>query len=102
MILDNVDDDGVFFGNDQDETGYNKPIESFLPQTSHGTILVTSRNELAATNRVGGPGDVVQVQPMGEDEALALLHTRVQFSESDQADSTALVHALDNYNFQLP
>jgi tetratricopeptide (TPR) repeat protein len=91
MILDNVDDDGVFFSDDQG----GKPLESFLPQTARGTILVTSRNTVAATNLVGGHGDVVEVEPMGEDEALALLHTRVPFGEATRADAKALVHALE-------
>ncbi|KAI4940646.1 hypothetical protein J4E91_011283 [Alternaria rosae] len=91
MILDNVDDDGVFFSNDQG----GKPLESFLPQTARGTILVTSRNTVAATNLVGGHGDVVEVEPMGEDEALQLLHTRVPFGEATRADAKALVHALE-------
>jgi tetratricopeptide (TPR) repeat protein len=91
MILDNVDDDGVFFGGDQD----GRPLESFLPQAAHGTILITSRNNIAATNLVGGHGDVVEVEPMGEDEALALLHTRVPFDEASRAGAKALVHALE-------
>jgi hypothetical protein len=91
MILDNVDDDGIFFSDDQD----CRPLERFLPQAAHGTILITSRNNIAATNLVGGHGDVVQVEPMGEDEALALLRTRVPFDESSLADAKALVHALE-------
>ncbi|KAH7384380.1 kinesin light chain 1 [Phaeosphaeria sp. MPI-PUGE-AT-0046c] len=91
MILDNVDDDGIFFSNDPD----GKPLESFLPQAAHGTILITSRNNMAATNLVGGHGDVVEVEPMGEDEAMALLHTRVPFEESSRADARALVHVLE-------
>lgn len=106
MILDNVDDDSVFFGDYQDSTGtgtgtgaaqadHGRPLESFLPQTTHGTILITSRNNVAATNLVGGHGGVVQVEPMGEDEALELLHNRVSFGGSSQADAKALVHALE-------
>jgi hypothetical protein len=90
MILDNVDDDGIFFGDNQD----GKPLESFLPQAAHGTILITSRNNIAAANLISGHGDVVQVEPMGEDEALALLHTRVPFNEASRGDAKALVHAL--------
>ncbi|KAH9865613.1 hypothetical protein J1614_009198 [Plenodomus biglobosus] len=106
MILDNVDDDGVFFGGDQDGAGtsavqavdsadHGRPLESFLPQAAHGTILITSRNNMAATNLVGGHGNVVEVEPMGEDEALALLHTRVPFNEASRADAKTLVHALE-------
>ncbi len=110
MILDNVDDDGIFFGDDPDGTATatatgpaqavdaadrGRPLESFLPQTAHGTILITSRNKTAATNLVGGHGAVVQVEPMGEEDALALLHTRVPFGETGRADAKALVHALE-------
>jgi tetratricopeptide (TPR) repeat protein len=95
MILDNVDDDSVFFGDDDDAADDSQPLESFLPQVAHGTILITSRNEVAATNLVGGHGHVVAVEPMGEDEALALLHTRVPFGEGDRADAKVLVHALE-------
>ncbi|KAJ4301286.1 hypothetical protein N0V90_003377 [Kalmusia sp. IMI 367209] len=104
MILDNVDDDSTFFGDDQDNMGsagtvdtayHNRPLESFLPQTANGTILITSRNKVAAVNLAGGNGSIVQVEPMGEEDALVLLHTRVPFAESTQADAKALVHALE-------
>ena len=104
MILDNVDDDGVFFGHDQDGTSparaadmadHNKPLESVLPQTAQGTILVTSRNSTAAANLIGGHSGVFQVEPMDEDEALALLHTRVPFEKSERTDAKELVHALE-------
>ncbi|KAF2027559.1 HET-domain-containing protein [Setomelanomma holmii] len=108
LILDNVDDDGVFFGDDQNGAGtstspaqaveaadHGRPLESFLPQTAHGTILITSRNNIAASNLVGGHGGVVEVEPMEEEVALALLHTRVPFGESSRADAKALVHVLE-------
>jgi hypothetical protein len=116
MILDNVDDDGVFFGGDLDSTDtdtaiatatatgstqqadatdHSRPLESFLPQTAHGTILITSRNTVAATNLVGGHGGVVEVEPIGEEDALTLLHTRVPFGEATRVDAKALVHALE-------
>jgi hypothetical protein len=91
MILNNVDDDGVFFSNNQG----GKPLKSFLPQTAHGTVLITSKNAVAATNLVSGHGDVVKVELIGEDDALTLLHTRVPFSEARRADAKALVHALE-------
>ncbi|KAJ5593550.1 hypothetical protein N7537_010454 [Penicillium hordei] len=51
MVLDNADDDGIFFsGNTFNERG---PLVSFLPQAAHGSMLITSRNGLAARNLVG-------------------------------------------------
>ncbi|KAF2174576.1 hypothetical protein K469DRAFT_614067, partial [Zopfia rhizophila CBS 207.26] len=90
MILDNADDDGVFFADDEDTAGtrqvsdlatYRRPLESLLPQTPNGSILVTSRNRIAAMNLVGQHGSIVQVGPMDEEDALALLKTRVPFGE---------------------
>jgi tetratricopeptide (TPR) repeat protein len=104
MILDNADDDSVFFAADEDSAGtaqisditsHTRPLESFLPQTPNGTILITSRNRIAAINLVGTCGGIVQVEPMDEEDALALLNTRVPFSESSKADAKALVQALE-------
>jgi Tfp pilus assembly protein PilF len=104
MILDNADDDSVFFAVDGDGAGtaqisditsHTKPLESFLPQTPNGMILITSRNRIAAINLVGTYGSIVQVEPMHEEDALALLKTRVPFSESSKADAKALIQALE-------
>ncbi|KAF1936590.1 hypothetical protein EJ02DRAFT_81098, partial [Clathrospora elynae] len=103
MILDNVDDDSVFFSDEGDSAGpaqtvdadCSPPLETFLPQTANGTIVITSRNKTAAVNLVGENGSIVQVEPMQEEDALALLQTKVPFSESSQVDAKALVQALE-------
>ncbi|KAI9692806.1 MAG: hypothetical protein M1820_009354 [Bogoriella megaspora] len=98
MILDNVDDDGVFFAENEDTVSsaeHEKSLESFLPHTPNVRILITSRNRTAAINLVGGHGDVVPVEPMAEVDALALLQTRVPLDESNISDAKALIHALE-------
>ena len=46
MVLDNADDENIFFsGHTSNKRG---PLVSFLPQAAHGSILITSRNGLAA------------------------------------------------------
>jgi hypothetical protein len=51
MVLDNADDDGIFFSdNRSDQRG---SLVSFLPQAVHGSMLITSRNGRAARNLVG-------------------------------------------------
>ncbi|KAJ5565742.1 hypothetical protein N7535_007380 [Penicillium sp. DV-2018c] len=95
MVLDNADDDGIFFrDNESHERG---PLVRFLPQAAHGSILVTSRNGLAARNLVGNDGHVIVVQPMNVEECLALLRARIsglQPGESGE-DEEALVQALE-------
>jgi tetratricopeptide (TPR) repeat protein len=104
MILDNVDDNDVFFRLDEDTersmrandiAGSRKPLESFLPQTPNGSILVTSRNSTAAMNLVSVYYNVIRVEPMDEGDALALLKTRVPFGEPSESDAKALVQALE-------
>ncbi|CAG8221592.1 unnamed protein product [Penicillium salamii] len=92
MVLDNADNDGIFFnGNESDKRG---PLGNFLPQASHGSMLITSRNGRAARNLVGSDGHVIEVQPMNEEESLALLRARFPASQSGE-DEKALVQALD-------
>jgi tetratricopeptide (TPR) repeat protein len=104
MILDNADDDDVFFRFDGDTeqimqadnvTSRKMPLASFLPQTPNGSILVTSRNLAAAMNLVGIHDNIICVEPMDEGDALALLKTRISFSEPSESDAKALVQALD-------
>ncbi|KAM5358060.1 hypothetical protein ACJZ2D_015635 [Fusarium nematophilum] len=96
MVLDNADDDEVFFATDEsDIISHTRPLESFLAQTPNGRILITSRNRIAAMNLVGPHSSIVQVEPMDEEDALALLNTRVPFSESSKADAKTLVQVLE-------
>ncbi|KAJ5974633.1 hypothetical protein N7481_011843 [Penicillium waksmanii] len=95
MVLDNVDDDGVFFsGNEYNDRG---PRILFLPQAVHGSILTTSRNELAARNLIGKDGHVIEIQPMNEEESLTLLRARIPASQSGGSgeDEKALVQVLE-------
>ncbi|USP73041.1 hypothetical protein yc1106_00315 [Curvularia clavata] len=91
MILDNVDNNDVFSSDNQS----GMPLESYLPPAAHGTILITSRNKVVATNLVDGPNGIIHVEPMGEEDALALLQTKVSLTESDQADAKSLVQVLE-------
>ncbi|KAJ6016490.1 hypothetical protein N7540_011081 [Penicillium herquei] len=95
IVLDNADDDGVFFNrNASNERG---PLVSFLPQTAHGSMLITSRNGLAARNLVGRDGHLITLQPMNEEDSLALLRARVSVPKSGETGEKekALVKALD-------
>ncbi|KAI7759632.1 hypothetical protein LZL87_014155 [Fusarium oxysporum] len=69
IVLDNADDDDFFFD-------HARPLESFLAQTPNGRILITSKNRTAAMNLVGPYGRILQVEPMDEEDALALLNAR--------------------------
>ena len=70
------------------------PLASFFLQTPNGSILVTSQNSTAAMNLVGYD-NIIQVEPMDEGDALALLKTRVPFGEPSESEAKALVQALE-------
>ncbi|KAJ6016427.1 hypothetical protein N7540_011018 [Penicillium herquei] len=98
MVLDNADDDSIFFS--KDESNERGLLVSFLPQAAHGSILITSRNGLAARNLVGSDGHVIAVQPMTEAESVTLLRARIPAPQSGERgesaeDEKALVHALE-------
>lgn len=99
MVLDNADDDGVFFSGTTSNEG-GGPLASFLPQAAHGLILITSRNGLAARNLVGSNGHVITVQPMNEEESLALLRAKIPARQPGSSgdsgeDEKGLVRALE-------
>jgi hypothetical protein len=91
MILDNADDDQVFSSPGAGEDGAAQgaefargaaPLASFLPQTTNGWILVTSRYLVVAVNLVGTKHNVIQVEPKADEDALMLLKTRVSVDEA--------------------
>ena len=90
MLLDNVGDDNVFQGAEGEE----QPLEAFLPRTANGFILITSRNEMAAMNLIGMPENILKVDAMSEEDALALLRTKVPEGGSD-VDAKKLVQVLE-------
>ncbi|KFX90997.1 hypothetical protein V490_06147 [Pseudogymnoascus sp. VKM F-3557] len=103
IILDNADDDQVLHSTGVDSDGVahgteaaheTAPLASFLPQSSNGWILVTSRDLEAALNLVGTRSNVFRVEPMVEEEALMLLKTRIPVGKTFEDDSKTLVKRL--------
>ncbi|GAM34005.1 hypothetical protein TCE0_014r01313 [Talaromyces pinophilus] len=96
MVLDNADNDKIFFLNNNVKG--QAPLVTFLPQVPHGSILITSRNDQAARNLVGD-GQVIKVERMNEKESLTLLRARNPSSQSTDGiveDEKALVKALEH------
>ena len=102
MIIDNADDLSVFPRPIQRRNGSKDDVSSnaaaslleLLPQSSNGSILITSRSRDVAFRLTGSYGDIIQVQPMDQAHALALLRNKLDGS-FEQDDAAALVEALD-------
>jgi tetratricopeptide (TPR) repeat protein len=101
MILDNADDAKVFFGHGgtdicRDATTLTvRSLASYLPQSRHGSILVTSRDRDAAIRLTGHSGRLVEVNAMNLHESMALLETRIKVEKSTQLDAEQLLRELD-------
>jgi hypothetical protein len=104
MILDNVDDGSVFFRNNDvvrgvsphdQATDSQPPLETFLPQSRNGSILITSRNSTAANNLVDTFGRFVLVEPMEEKDSVDLLKTKIPADNFSEADLKELAQALE-------
>jgi tetratricopeptide (TPR) repeat protein len=104
LILDNADDDTLFFNSNQGKGQDQKLVRTdsmpapalsqYLPQGPNGSILITTRNDEVAFKLTGGYQDIIRVEPMDQDHALALLQTKTGDSSNEEA-ATDLVKALD-------
>jgi tetratricopeptide (TPR) repeat protein len=81
MILDNADDKEVFtsYPSAHRQASLGKQIRDFLPQSSNGSLLVTSRSRDAAYHVTCNYKYILTVEPMTESEAMALMQS--QFEE---------------------
>jgi tetratricopeptide (TPR) repeat protein len=79
MILDNADDKDVFTSRPSihRHPESEKQIRDFLPQTSNGSILVTSRSRDAAFQVTCNYKHILTVEPMTEREAMDLLQSQL-------------------------
>jgi tetratricopeptide (TPR) repeat protein len=96
MIIDNADDKDVFTSLPPRYKGsdHSKQIREFIPQSSNGSILVTSRSRDAAFLITCNYKNIKTVEPMSEVEALALLQTQLEDIHEDN-DMKLLVETVD-------
>jgi tetratricopeptide (TPR) repeat protein len=109
LIIDNADDSNVFFppitrSQAQEPDIPDQPValsSEFLPHTSNGSVLITSRNRDLAVRLTGNPASVVMVEPMDQADALALLQKKINSGADGLNDELeewkeAYVRLIDN------
>ena len=103
MVLDNVDDETVFSTcydmNDLDdqEMSFKTPhLLEYLPQVSHGSILVTSRNRLAARDITNEDDSIILVERLPDTDAMSLLRKKLPKDQSPDKDAKELLILLEN------
>lgn len=98
LIIDNADDDEVFFSSNNDSEvplieNSGLPFCSFVPCSAQGDVLITSRNQTGAVLALYDES-VESVQPFEPGLALQLLEKKVP-NASKSADGVELVELLD-------
>ncbi|KAI1827762.1 hypothetical protein F4861DRAFT_287006 [Xylaria intraflava] len=99
MILDCADDANVFYGTTEEGAQTGTPGEerralwTYLPQNSNGSILITTRDKELALKLTGPDESVIEVGPMGQDDALTLFAAKLG-SQYDRDDAIKLVETL--------
>jgi tetratricopeptide (TPR) repeat protein len=106
MVIDNADDADVFFSNTSQRRlpdNSDPPVEllsDFLPQSSNGSILITSRDQKTAWKFVGSKSNISEVKPMDTDDAMALLKKKLG-SDILRDETLRLIDALDSMPLAL-
>ncbi len=74
----------------------NQPsLITYVPQVSHGTILVTSRNRTAAFELVGDYENIIKLDPLDEDKSLDLMKAKLSVDAVMEEDAKNLLKALE-------
>ncbi|KAJ4235454.1 hypothetical protein NW757_013525 [Fusarium falciforme] len=94
MVVDNADDIGLFFSDKGHDDASQDPLASYLPKSTKGKILVTSRSLDAAEKLVGSSRATLRIPIMREEQAFELLQRRLE-DKTDEAAAMDLVRALD-------
>ncbi|KAI9858491.1 MAG: hypothetical protein M1813_006432 [Trichoglossum hirsutum] len=86
IILDNADDESVFYTQWQQGQGAASndtrnprlaTLASFIPQSHNGSILITSRNRDVTVKLTGRDKDIIKIQTMNRDQGLQLLQNKL-------------------------
>jgi tetratricopeptide (TPR) repeat protein len=93
LILDNADDSAVFQENVAAESGQECLLD-YVPQSSHGSVLITSRNRQAALDLTDDEESIIDVEPMTLPEAVKLLRSKLPRDKSDDNDVAMLAKEL--------
>ncbi|KAJ5451406.1 hypothetical protein N7491_000588 [Penicillium cf. griseofulvum] len=103
LVLDNLDDDDLLRkplataaedkSDAQNHTSTQPPLR-YLLESSNGSIIVTSRNKGVSLEIAGDMKNLIDVQPMVIDEALALIQKKLDYG-IERADLVQLVEELE-------
>ncbi|KAH6880522.1 hypothetical protein B0T10DRAFT_565740 [Thelonectria olida] len=98
LVLDNANEMAVFeteipVGKNTTET---RPLSYFIPLSSHGSLLITTRTKQVATGLLRDQDEALELVGMEQSEALQLLRTKLRGHPCDPHDAVELLRILDH------
>ena len=104
MIIDNADDENLFFGEDEDRAGgpfsFSNTLARYFPRRPNGSILLTTRNKKLGVKFAGVRG-AIAIPKMSISESKSLLVEKLEDNHYDDNDLTELVQILENLPLAL-
>ncbi|RYP50970.1 hypothetical protein DL768_003636 [Monosporascus sp. mg162] len=101
MVVDNADDTDVFFGpSGAASDGGEGNLGQFLPECSHGALLITTRNKQTGVKLAKGRPPI-DVGRMEEEECQSLLRARLEGVAVTAADLSTLSDRLEHLPLAL-
>ncbi|KAK3178504.1 hypothetical protein OEA41_000640 [Lepraria neglecta] len=104
MVLDNADDKDILFGldspmeQDQQQKPLPAPLAKYIPYSSSGAMLITTRDRSVGESIVDRPAkSVTDVMPFGVDDARQLLRNR--FPDSGHWSEAGTLELLEHLNY---
>ncbi|CAG9941288.1 unnamed protein product [Clonostachys rosea f. rosea IK726] len=103
MVLDNADDAELFFGKPSPTESHpldaSTNLAQYLPECTHGALLITTRNKQIGVKIASGDGsNVLQVQEMNTSESESLLKSSLANLAANEEEVRTLASRLE----QLP
>ena len=107
MVLDNADDKSVFSNQGRENTSLEVDRDDddalnlllYLPQTSDGSILITSRNRDAAYRLMNSTESIIDVPLMDTELAVSLLSKKLPKDQRNLDGQFELAELLDHYRW---
>lgn len=104
MIIDNADDNELFFSSGADDTGMpsERGLCQYIPRCTHGTILMTTRTKKAGLNLVSAQDSLlIEIRALAPEEAHRLIQHTLGSEEVATEQASSLSQSLENLPLAL-
>ena len=97
LVVDNADDESTFYskksGGSVPEPETSRPLARYLPKSTEGSVLVTTRDKRVG-QRLAGREQLIEVSPMTAMDSKCLLQSRIAEEDWDDVEAMKLIEQL--------